>query len=118
MRLLVAIVLSCLATAQGFVGVVAPTKQTQPGGRLRPIMMVLKNPNNYDGSAVSADTSTDKWIKEGIESQTKDEVVVGPDHVLVYDTTLRGKCCRQEQKTYLPPIPVTHPQPLLSAPNL
>ena len=98
MRLLVAIALSCLATAQGFAGVVAPITQTQ---RLRPIMMVLKDPNNCDGSAVSAETNAiaaDHWIQEGIESQTKDEVVVGPDHVLVYDTTLRGKYYRQEQK--------------------
>lgn len=34
--------------------------------------------------------ATDSWIQRSIESQIKDQVVVGPDHVLIYDTTLRG----------------------------
>lgn len=132
MRLITTIALSCLATSEGFVGVVSPVKQTQQGGGLNRVMMVLKNPNNYEGSTVSADASstisTDQWIQAGIESQAKGEVVIGPDHVLVYDTTLRGKqigtggmTCHVsftqgrlisapnlQQLQYMPPSPLQH----------
>jgi hypothetical protein len=47
---------------------------------------------------IDASVSADKWLKEQIEHNKKldgssvvdDTCVVGPKHVLVYDTTLRG----------------------------
>lgn len=44
-------------------------------------------------SSTSTSNDKDSWIQHSIESQIKDEVVVGPDHVLIYDTTLRGMYC-------------------------
>lgn len=43
----------------------------------------------HASSSTSTSNDKDSWIQHSIESQIKDEVVVGPDHVLIYDTTLR-----------------------------
>lgn len=33
---------------------------------------------------------TDQWIKNDLETKLNQEVIVGPDQVIIYDTTLRG----------------------------
>lgn len=40
-------------------------------------------------STKPAVTNQDKWITNSLETQLNQEVVVGPDQVLIYDTTLR-----------------------------
>jgi hypothetical protein len=41
------------------------------------------------GAAIATD---DAWIQDSIESQAvNNDIIIGPDQVLIYDTTLRGK---------------------------
>jgi len=48
-------------------------------------------------TSTSTTTAAETWIQEGIEHYVKgeavidDQCIVGPKHVLIYDTTLRGK---------------------------
>ena len=58
---------------------------------LEPQKIVLDNVHARSSfTSTSTSDDNDRWIQHSIESQIKDEVVVGPDHVLIYDTTLRG----------------------------
>eukprot|EP00545_Synedropsis_sp_CCMP1620_P011438 CAMPEP_0119005652 /NCGR_PEP_ID=MMETSP1176-20130426/1848_1 /TAXON_ID=265551 /ORGANISM="Synedropsis recta cf, Strain CCMP1620" /LENGTH=640 /DNA_ID=CAMNT_0006957487 /DNA_START=29 /DNA_END=1947 /DNA_ORIENTATION=+ len=44
---------------------------------------------SLDKQASSSTTKTDDWIQDDIESQAPNDIVIGPDQVLIYDTTLR-----------------------------
>lgn len=79
-----------LARTQGFtIADIRGRPSTFPLSAVEPQKIVVDNVVSVSSSTATSDDK-DRWIQHSIESQIKDEVVVGPDHVLIYDTTLRG----------------------------
>ena len=58
--------------------------------------------------------TTDQWIKNDLETKLNQEVVVGPDQVLIYDTTLRGMY--MVKRAHKQNVPSTVKQACLSVP--